>query len=69
MRTTLYHVVNDTDEDSFGEAADYETALSLARSAARERPSGETILIEYKGRVIRHLTLMPNGLVAEEEID
>ena len=68
MRASVYRVINDTDDDSFGESADYETALGIARAAARERPT-ETILITYKGFPIRHLNFMPDGQVAEEEID
>lgn len=67
MRTPLYQVINDTDEDSFGVSDDFETALSIARSAALER-TGETILITHKGFAIRQLVLMPDGRVTEEEI-
>jgi hypothetical protein len=62
-----YRIVNDTDDDCFGLTDDYDTALRAGREAARERPA-ETILITYKGRAIRHLFLVPEGQVVEEEI-
>ena len=67
MRASVYRVINDTDVDCFGLSDDYETALSIARDAARERPT-ETILITYKGWAVRHLNFTSDGHVAEEEI-
>ena len=37
MRVPKYRVITDDDEDSFGNTEDFETALSLAREAARNR--------------------------------
>lgn len=68
MLVPLYQVINDSDEDCFGYTDDYETALSIAREAARDRPN-ETILLTRKGFVIRHLVLAPDGRVEEEEIN
>jgi hypothetical protein len=62
-----YRISNDTDDDCFGLADDYQAALTTARAAARERPA-ETIQITYRGWAIRHLFLAPEGHVAEEEI-
>jgi hypothetical protein len=68
-RPTLYNVHTADDTDGFGQSADYETALRIAREAARER-AGETILITYKGWGIRELVLRPEaeGQLAEEEL-
>jgi hypothetical protein len=67
MRPIVYNVINDTDDDSFGLADDYETALGMAREAARARPA-ETILIIYKGWAVRQLNFTADGQVAEEEL-
>jgi hypothetical protein len=68
MRTGLYHIISETSEDRFGETTSLEDAIRIARDAAREGQTGEPVSIEYQGRVIRQLVLMPNGEVAEEEI-
>ena len=66
MRTDLYHVVSETSEDRFDEAESLEEAVRVARSVARERPAGEPVSIEYRGKVIRQLVLMPDGDVKED---
>jgi hypothetical protein len=67
MRIHAYQVINDTDDDCFALTDDYETALSEARAAARERPT-ETILITYKGFPIREMSHTTDGQLAEEEL-
>ena len=67
MRASIFRVIDERDTDCFALSDDYQTASHAAREAARERPT-ETILITYKGWVIRHLHLAPDGRVAEEEI-
>ena len=68
MRTDLYHVISETSEDRYGEAASFEEAVRIARSAAREGRAGEPVSIEYHGKVIRQMVLAPDGKVAEEVI-
>jgi len=67
VRPTLYNVHTADDQDSFGQSADYETALRTARAAARDR-AGDTILVTYKGFPVRELSLTPDGWFAEEEL-
>jgi hypothetical protein len=67
MRASVYRVVDEHDQDCFSLSDHYETALSAAREAARERPN-DVILITYKGFVIRELSLTQDGQVTEEEI-
>ena len=68
MRTNLYHIISETNEDRFGETDNFEEAIRIARSVAREGPAGDPVSIEHQGKVIRQLVLLPNGRVAEEEI-
>jgi hypothetical protein len=67
MSASVYRVVDEHDADCFCLSDDYETVLSAAREAAQERPT-TTILLTYKGFVIRELLLRADGQVAEEEI-
>ncbi|HYT92772.1 MAG TPA: hypothetical protein VEL76_28910 [Gemmataceae bacterium] len=68
MRNDFYHIVSGTSEDRFDRAATFEEALRIARSVVeREGRIKEPVLIEHCGLVIRELTLMPDGKVAEEE--
>jgi hypothetical protein len=67
MGARVYRVVDEHDVDCFCLSGDYETALGAAREAAQERPT-TTILLTYKGFVIRELSLTTDGRVAEEEI-
>ena len=67
MRNDQYHIISGVGEDRFDRAETFEEALRIARSVIeREGRVEEPVLIEYHGMVIRQLTLMPDGQVAEE---
>jgi hypothetical protein len=68
MNRNAYCIISETTEDRFDEADSLEEAIRIARAVARESQAGEPVSIEYRGRVIRQLVLMPDGKVAEEEI-
>jgi hypothetical protein len=40
----------------------------IARSLVREGQAGELVSIEHRGKVVRQLVLMPDGMVEEEAI-
>ncbi len=64
-----FHVISGTTEDRFDRTESFEDALRIARTVVlREGRVEEPILIEYRGMVIRHLVLLPDGKVAEETI-
>jgi hypothetical protein len=68
MNQNAYCIISETTEDRFGETDNFEEAVRMARTLARESQAGDPVSIEYRGKVIRQLVLMPNGKIAEEEI-
>ena len=68
MNRNGYCIISETTEDRFDEADCLEEALRIARALARESQAGDPVSIEYRGRVIRQLVLMPDGRFSEEEI-
>jgi hypothetical protein len=68
MNSNAYCVISETTEDRFDEADSLEEAVRIARAVVREGPAGDPVSIEYRGRVIRQMVLLPDGRVAEEEI-
>jgi hypothetical protein len=40
----------------------------IARSVARKGQAGEPVSVDYRGKVVRRLVLMPDGKVEEEAI-
>jgi len=66
MISDAYCIISETSEDRFDETDSLEEAIRIARSLARESQAGDPVSIEYRGRVIRQLVLMPNGRVEEE---
>jgi hypothetical protein len=66
MGSKPYAIVSETTEDRFDEADTLEAAVRIARSLARD--TGEPVLVEHKGRVIRHLVRQPGGGVTEQEV-
>ena len=67
-RANGYCIISETTEDRFEETASLEEAIRIARTVACESQSGDPISIEYRGRVIRQLVLMPDGSISEAEI-
>jgi hypothetical protein len=67
--TNAYCIISETTEDRFDETVSLEEAIRIARSLAREGQAGEPVSIEHRGKVIRQLVLMPDGMVEEEAID
>jgi hypothetical protein len=68
MNRNAYCIISETSEDRFDEVDSLEEAIHIARTLARESQAGDPVSIEYQGRVIRQLVLMPDGRVSEEEI-
>lgn len=68
MNSNGYCIISETTEDRFDETDSLEEAILIARGLARESHAGDPVSIEYRGRVIRQLVLMPDGKVSEEEI-
>jgi hypothetical protein len=68
MNANDYCIISESTEDRFDETSSLEEAIRIARNVVRERQAGDPVSIEYHGRVIRQLVLMPDGRVAEEEI-
>jgi hypothetical protein len=68
MNQSAYCIISEITEDRFGETDNFEEAVRMARTLARESQAGDPVSIEYRGKVIRQLVLMPNGKIAEEEI-
>ena len=66
MISDAYCIISETTEDRFDETDSLEEAIRIARSLARESKAGDPVSIEYQGRIIRQLVLMPNGRVEEE---
>lgn len=64
MISDAYCIISETTEDRFDETDSLEEAIRIARS--RESKAGDPVSIEYQGRIIRQLVLMPNGRVEEE---
>jgi hypothetical protein len=69
MDTNAYCIISEATEDRFDEADSLEEAIRIARDLARESQAGDPVSIEHRGRVIRQLVLMPDGKVAEQEIN
>ena len=65
MISDAYCIISETSEDRFDETDSLEEAVRIARSL-RESRAGDPVSIEFRGRVIRQLVLMPNGRVEEE---
>jgi hypothetical protein len=68
MNANAYCVISETTEDRFEEVDSLENAIRVARAVARERPAGDAVSIEHRGRVVRELVLLADGAVEEEEI-
>ena len=68
MNPNAYCIISETTEDRFDEADSLEEAIRIARALARESQAGDPVSIEHRGKVIRQLVLMPDGIVAEEDI-
>lgn len=68
MEQCKYSVVSETTEDCFGESDSFTEALRIARLAIRESLTGDTILIERSGRVVRQLVRTSEGVIVEETV-
>ena len=66
MTRGTYFIVSDTTEDRFDETDSLDEAIRIARDLVKERETGDPILIEHNGRVIRQLVRTPQGVVEEE---
>jgi len=65
MTQGAYYIVSETTEDRFGEADNLVDALRLARNLVQESQTGDPLLIEHDGRVVRQFVLTPEGIVEE----
>ena len=68
MNPNAYCIISETTEDRFDEADTLEEAIRIARAVARDGQAGDPVSIEHRGRVIRQLVLLPDGMISEEEI-
>jgi hypothetical protein len=68
MNPKAYCIISETTEDRFDETDSLEEAIRIARALARESQAGDPVSIEHRGRVIRQLVLLPDGMISEEEI-
>ena len=68
MISDAYCIISETTEDRFDETESLEEAIRIARSPVREGQAGDPVSIKNRGKVIRQLVLMPDGMVEEEAI-
>jgi hypothetical protein len=62
-------IISETTEDRFDEVDSWEETIRISRAVVRESQAGDPVSIEHRGRVIRQMVLLPDGKVAEEEIE
>jgi hypothetical protein len=66
MSRDVYALFRERTEDRLGEADGLDEAVRLALALAREDPTGDPILIEYGGLVVRQVSWAAGGSVEEE---
>jgi hypothetical protein len=66
---SLFHVVNESTEDTLGVADTLQDAIRLAQQAARQGSPADLIsIIESGGKSVGQFVLLPDGTVKEQPI-
>lgn len=68
MPLSAFYITTENTEDRLDSADNLRDAIRIVRELAIEGQAGEPVCIEYNGKNIRQLVLMPDGKVKEEEI-
>jgi len=68
MISNAYCIIRETTEDRLDETESLEEAIRIARSLVREGQAGDPVSIKHRGKVVRQLVLMHDGMVEEEAI-
>jgi hypothetical protein len=64
-----FDVVHESTEDTIGSAGNLQSAIRLAREAARQGQAGDLVsILECGGEAVRQFVLLPDGTVAEHAV-